>query len=159
MKLHTKLQGSFLFTVIFCEVLYKRLPNIIFLKKGRLSSTSFQLTLEKEKKKAQSKASWLKLCCQFSVFSKQKAYTRISLRTSMKTMWRLCKVAPQSRKALIFSFCTYLILELCSLQWSLPWKNCKAHFYTFQSKFTITHERNAPLETAWQQQFGVLFYL
>lgn len=69
---------------------------------------------------------------------KTNPYTRISLRTSRKTTWSLCKIAPQSRKALIFSSCTYLILGLCSLQWSLPQKNGKAHFYTFQSKFTIT---------------------
>lgn len=43
----------------------------------------------------------------------------------------------------------------------LGMENCKAYFYTFQSKFTVIliKKKKSPFETAQQQQIGVLFYL
>lgn len=89
---------------------------------------------------------------------KTKRYTRILLRTSSNTTWRLCKVAPQYRRALIFSSCTYLILWLCSLQWGLPWRNCKAYFYTFQSKFsTVVMKKILHLKQLDSNNLGFYF--
>lgn len=122
--------------LIYCDFLWTFILKItqhsFFLKKADCQLFLSSWYWKKKKRKDQPKASCIEIMLSVQCVLKTKPYTRISLGTSGKTTWRLCKVAHQYRRPLILSSCTYLILWLCSLQRGFSWKSVRHTFILFR---------------------------